>query len=92
MNKTELIAAVAAKADLPKTTADRAVTAILNTITEQLANGGSVALTGFGNFQVSQRAARTGRNPQTGQEIKIAAANVPQFKPGSNLKSAVNPE
>lgn len=89
MNKAELIAAVATGADLPKAAAERAVNALTETITNQLANGGEVTLVGFGTFSAKERAARTGRNPQTGEEIQIAAAKVPSFKAGKSLKDAV---
>lgn len=90
MNKTELIAQIAESADIPKNVANRALDALIETISEQLKNKESVALVGFGTFTVSERAARTGRNPQTGEEIKIAAATVPTFKPGKGLRDAVN--
>lgn len=90
MNKAELIAAVAASADLPKATASTVLDAFLATITSSLQRGESVALVGFGTFEVKQRAAREGRNPQTGGTLSIAAAQVPGFKPGKGLKDAVN--
>lgn len=90
MNKSELIDAVAAATDLPKASAGRALDAVLSGITEALAKGDQVALVGFGTFAVKERAARTGRNPQTGEEIKIKAAKVPGFKAGKALKDAVN--
>jgi DNA-binding protein HU-beta len=90
VNKTELIEAIAASADIPKAAAGRALDAVVESITGALKNGDSVVLVGFGTFAVKERAARTGRNPQTGQEIKIAAAKVPGFKPGKALKDAVN--
>lgn len=90
MNKGDLISQVASAADLSKVEAEAALAAVIDTVTAELKNGGTVALTGFGSFQVKQRAARTGRNPQTGAEIQIAACNVPGFKPGKGLKSAVN--
>ncbi|MBE0507260.1 MAG: HU family DNA-binding protein [Marinospirillum sp.] len=89
MNKAELIAAVATGADIPKAAAERAVNALTETITSQLAGGGEVTLVGFGTFSAKERAARTGRNPQTGEEIQIAAAKVPSFKAGKSLKDAV---
>ncbi|MCE1892585.1 HU family DNA-binding protein, partial [Enterobacter hormaechei] len=76
MNKTELVDAIAAGADLTKTQAKAALESTLNAITESLKNGDAVQLVGFGTFKVNHRAERTGRNPQTGKEIKIAAANV----------------
>ncbi len=90
MNKTELTDAVAEATDLTKTDAARAVDAVLGTITDTLAGGDQVGIVGFGTFLVRDRAARTGRNPQTGAEIQIAAAKVPAFKPGKALKDAVN--
>lgn len=90
MNKNELIDAIAAEADLPKAAAGRALDAAINAITDQLAKGESVAIVGFGTFAVKPRAARDGRNPRTGETIKIAASNTPSFKPGKGLKDAVN--
>jgi DNA-binding protein HU-beta len=90
MNKTELTDAVAEATDLTKTDAARAVDAVLGTISNTLAGGDQVGIVGFGTFLVRDRAARTGRNPQTGAEIQIAAAKVPAFKPGKALKDAVN--
>ncbi|GAA5316595.1 MAG: DNA-binding protein HU-beta [Candidatus Pelagadaptatus aseana] len=90
MNKSELIEAVAASADIPKAAAGRAVDAVVEAITGALKEGDQVALVGFGTFSVKERAARTGRNPQTGQSIEIAAANIPSFKAGKALKDAVN--
>ena len=90
MNKTELIAAVAQSASLSKTDAERALTALTSTIEGALANGDSVAITGFGTFAVGERAERTGRNPKTGEAITIAAAKTPKFKAGKGLKDAVN--
>lgn len=90
MNKSELIDAIAASADLPKAAASRALDATLEAVTAALAKGESVALVGFGTFTVKERAARTGRNPQTGAAIEIAAATLPTFKPGKALKDAVN--
>lgn len=89
MNKTELVAAVATKAELSKKDADAAVKAVLDAITEALADGEKVALVGFGTFDVKTRAARTGKNPRTGEVIEIAEAKVPSFKAGSALKDAV---
>jgi DNA-binding protein HU-beta len=91
VNKTELIDAIATAADLPKASAGRALDAVVDSITEALKKGDPVALVGFGTFQVKPRAARTGRNPQTGAAIQIAASNVPSFKAGKALKDAVNP-
>ncbi len=90
MNKSELIEAVAASADIPKAAAGRAVDAVVEAITGALKEGDQVALVGFGTFSVKERAARTGRNPQTGAPIEIAAANIPSFKAGQALKDAVN--
>ncbi|MGH8040130.1 MAG: HU family DNA-binding protein [Stenotrophomonas sp.] len=90
MNKTELIDAVAAAADLTKAEAGRAVDAVVATITSALKGGDAVTLVGFGTFQVRPRAARTGRNPKTGDTIKIEASNNPSFKAGKALKDAVN--
>jgi DNA-binding protein HU-beta len=90
MNKTELIDAIAAEADLPKASAGRALDAVLDSITNQLKAGEQVALVGFGTFTVKERNARTGRNPQTGATIQIAASKVASFKAGKALKDAVN--
>lgn len=90
MNKAELVEAVAEAADLSKASATRAVDAMLDSITNTLKSGDQVSLVGFGTFQVRERAARTGRNPQTGATINIAAAKVPSFKAGKALKDAVN--
>lgn len=89
MNKAELIDKVAAEAGLSKADAKRALDAFVNAATGALKNGERVALIGFGSFSVSKRAARTGRNPQTGKEIKIAAKKVVRFKPGNELSDAV---
>ena len=90
MNKTELTDAVADAAGLTKADAARALDAVLTTISDTLAKGEQVGVVGFGTFLVRERKARTGRNPQTGAELKIAAATVPAFKPGKALKDAVN--
>jgi len=90
MNKAELIDAVASSADLSRSSATQAVDAVVDTITESLRNGDSVTLVGFGTFEVRDRAARTGRNPQTGAEIQIKASKAPAFKAGKALKDAVN--
>ncbi len=90
MNKSELIDAIATSADLSKASAGRALDAALDAVTGALKDNDSVALVGFGTFSVKQRAARTGRNPQTGNPIEIAAATVPAFKAGKALKDAVN--
>ena len=89
MNKVELIAAVAEKADLTKKDAEKAVAAVLASIEGALAAGDKVQLIGFGTFQVNERPARTGRNPQTGATIQIAASKQPVFKAGAALKNAV---
>jgi len=88
-NKAELIEKVAEATDLTKKDATAAVDAVFSTIQEALANGEKVQLIGFGNFEVRSRAERKGRNPQTGEEIKIPASKVPAFKPGKALKDAV---
>lgn len=90
MNKSELIEAVAAGANISKAAAGRSVDATTAAITKALKKGDSVTLIGFGTFKVSKRAARTGRNPQTGKEIKIAARKAPGFSAGKALKAAVN--
>jgi len=89
MNKSELIDAVAAGADLSKTAAGRAVDVFTDTIVKAVAKGDSVTLVGFGSFKSSKRAARVGRNPQTGKELKIAATTVPRFTAGATFKAAV---
>lgn len=90
MNKTEFIDKVADSSGLSKADAGRAIDAVIGTITSALKAGDSVTLVGFGTFDVRNRAARTGRNPRTGEEIKIAAAKNPAFKAGKALKDAVN--
>ncbi len=90
MNKAELIEAVAEQADMSKADAGRAVDAIVSTITGAMQKQDDVSLIGFGTFTVRERAARSGRNPQTGETIQIAAAKVPAFKAGKALKDAVN--
>lgn len=90
MNKSELIEKMAQSADMTKADAERALNSLVSTVTEELANGGDVSLVGFGTFKVNERAARTGRNPQTGETIQIAAAKVPAFKAGKAIKDAVN--
>jgi DNA-binding protein HU-beta len=90
MNKQELIEAVAASADLSKADATRAVDSVVDNVTQTLKKGDQVTLVGFGTFSVKERAARTGRNPQTGETIQIAASKVPGFKAGKALKDAVN--
>lgn len=90
MNKAELIDALAAKTDLTKADAGRAIDGLTEIITEALAKGDTVSLIGFGNFSVGERAARTGRNPKTGEELTIAASKAPKFSAGAKLKAAVN--
>ena len=90
MNKTELIAAVAEKADLSKKDADAAVSAVLGAITDALKAGDKIQLVGFGTFEVAERPAREGRNPRTGETMKIAAAKAPKFKAGKAFKDALN--
>ena len=89
MNKSELIDSVAKASGLSKADSDRALGAIVDTITKSLKKGNAVALVGFGTFKVSKRSARMGRNPQTGASIKIAARTVPRFTAGKGLKDAV---
>lgn len=89
MTKTELVDELADRADLTKRAADDALNAVLDIITEELADGEKVTVTGFGTFLVRHRAARMGRNPQTGEPIHIPAQNTPAFRAGSNLKDAV---
>lgn len=89
MNKTELINAVATQTELTKKDVTKAVDALFETILTSLSNEEKIQLIGFGTFEVRERAARTGRNPQTGEEIQIAASKVPAFKPGKELKEAV---
>mmetsp|Transcript_27149 Transcript_27149/g.35026 ORF Transcript_27149/g.35026 Transcript_27149/m.35026 type:complete len:96 (-) Transcript_27149:748-1035(-) len=90
VNKSELIDAVAAAADISKAKAAQAVDGVTSAVTKALSKGDQVTLVGFGTFSVRERAARTGRNPRTGEEIKIAAAKIPAFKAGKALKDAVN--
>ena len=89
MNKTELINAVAAKAEISKKDAEKAFAAVLGSIEDALKAGDKVQLIGFGTFEVKERAARTGHNPKTGEAIEIAAAKMPSFKAGAALKNAV---
>lgn len=89
MNKQDLIAAVAERSGLTKKDAEKAVNATIESIEDALAKGDKVSLVGFGTFEVRDRAARVGRNPQTGEEIRIAAAKVPTFKAGKSLKENV---
>ena len=90
MNKTELVAAMADAAGLSKKDAEKALKAFTDVVAEELKKDGKVQLVGFGTFEVSKRAAREGRNPQTGATMKIEACKVPKFKPGKALKDAVN--
>jgi len=90
VNKSELITKVAEITELPKKDATKAVDGVLQAISEALQNGERVQLIGFGNFEVRERSARKGRNPQTGEEIDIPASKVPAFRPGKALKDSVN--
>lgn len=90
MNKSELVAAIAQNAELSKKDAENALTATINAISKTLAEGDKVQLVGFGTFDVRERAAREGKNPRTGEVIKIAASKVPSFKAGRALKDLVN--
>lgn len=89
MNKSELVAAIAEKADMTKKDAEKALNAFFGSVEDALKSGDKVQLIGFGTFEVRERAERTGRNPQTGQEIKIAAGRLPSFKAGKGLKAVV---
>ncbi len=91
MNKTDLINAVAEGAGLTKVAAEKAIKATLDAISNELKNGGTITLIGFGTFSVIERKARNGKNPQTGETIKIPAKKVAKFKPGKALQDAVNP-
>ncbi len=90
MNKTELIAAVAEKAEISKKDSEKALKAFIDVVTDELKVGGKIQLVGFGTFEVSERAAREGRNPQTGKTMKIEACKAPKFKAGKALKDAIN--
>ena len=90
MNKTELVAAMAEKTELSKKDAEKALKAFTDVVAEELKNGGKVQLVGFGTFEVSERSAREGRNPQTGEPMKIDASKAPKFKAGKALKDEVN--
>ena len=90
MNKTELIAAVAEKAELSKKDAEKAVKAFTDVVSEELVNGGKIQLVGFGTFEVSERAAREGRIPKSGEVMNIPASKTPKFKAGKALKDMVN--
>ena len=89
MNKTELVAAMAEKAGLSKKDAEAALKAFTDAVAEELKKGGKIQLVGFGTFEVSERAAREGRNPQTGETVKIAASRIPKFKAGKALKDSI---
>ena len=90
MKKAELVAAIAEKTELSKKDAEKAVKAFTEVVEEELKKGGKIQLVGFGTFEVSERAAREGRNPQTGETMKIAASKAPKFKAGKALKDMVN--
>ena len=90
MNKTELVAAIAKKTELSKKDAEKALKAFTDVVAEELKKGEKIQLVGFGTFEVSERAAREGRNPQTGKTMKIAACKAPKFKAGRALKDMVN--
>ncbi|MCB6203759.1 MULTISPECIES: HU family DNA-binding protein [Lachnospiraceae] len=90
MNKTELVAAIAEQAELSKKDSEKALKAFVDVVTAELKKGEKIQLVGFGTFEVSERAAREGRNPQTGKTMKIAACKAPKFKAGKALKDAVN--
>ena len=90
MNRKELIEALAKKTESTKADADRCISALIDAISGALKKGDKVALVGFGSFEVRKRAARTGRNPKTGAELKIKASKIPAFKAGATLKAAVN--
>ena len=90
MNKTELITAIAKSADISKKDSEKALKAFVDVVTEELKKGEKVQLVGFGTFEVSERAAREGRNPQTGKTMKIEACKAPKFKAGKALKDAIN--
>ena len=90
MNKTELVAAVAEQADISKKDAEKVLKAFVDVVTEEMKKGEKVQLVGFGTFEVSERVAREGRNPQTGKTMKIEACKAPKFKAGKALKDAVN--
>ena len=90
MNKTELVAAIAEKAEISKKDSEKALKAFIDVVSDQLKKGDKVQLVGFGTFEVSERAAREGRNPQTGETMTIAASKSPKFKAGKALKDLVN--
>lgn len=90
MNRMELVAAIAEKTELSKKDAEKVLKAFTDVVAEELKKDNKIQLVGFGTFEVTQRAARTGRNPQTGKEMKIAASRAPRFRAGKALKDAVN--
>ncbi|MCL2620974.1 MAG: HU family DNA-binding protein [Defluviitaleaceae bacterium] len=90
MNKSELVSAVAEKAEITKKDAEKFIQTFVDVVTDELAKGGKVQLVGFGTFDVAERKAREGRNPQTGAPMKISASKAPRFKVGKALKDAVN--
>lgn len=90
MNKLELIETVSSKAEITKAEAQRVVNAVFDAVTEGLVADGKVVLVGFGTFEVRSRTAREGRNPRTGEKIRISASKAPAFKPGKDMKAAVN--
>ena len=90
MNKNDLVAAIAAKAEMSKKDSEKALKAFVDVVTAELVKGGRVQMVGFGTFEVTHRIAREGRNPQTGKTMKIAACKAPKFKAGKVLKDAVN--
>ena len=90
MNKTELISAMSEKSELTKVDTEKSLKAFIDTVTEELKNGGKIQLVGFGSFEVVERAARTGRNPKDGSTIQISASKAPKFKAGRSLKDIVN--
>ncbi len=90
MNKTELVAAIAERSELTKKEAEKALKAFTDIVAEELTKGEKIALVGFGTFEISERGAREGRNPMTGETIQIAASKTPKFKAGKALKDQVN--
>ena len=90
MNKTELVAAIAGKAQITRKDADAALKAFTDVVSDELKKGEKIQLVGFGTFEVSERPAREGRNPRTGETMTIAASKQPKFKPGKALKDAIN--
>ena len=90
MNKTELVAAMAKETELSKKDVEAVLKSFIDVVTSELKKGGKIQLVGFGTFEISERAARTGRNPQTGKSMKIKASKSPKFKAGKGLKDAVN--